>query len=73
MGDRMNLFSLIFKLLGQKKIPAYEYTLDGAERLTADNDSLRMCLTVSASIGEQRKLKDRRDSVLVIETVMVLR
>jgi gliding motility associated protien GldN len=30
---RMNLFTLIFKLLADKKIPAYEYTLDGNEQL----------------------------------------
>ena len=68
MGDRMNLFSLIFKLLGQKKIPAYEYTLDGTERLTADNEiKFKDVLDRFSIYYEQRKLKDRRDSVLVIE------
>ena len=30
-GDRMNLFTTIFRLLAQNKIPAYEYQLDGTE------------------------------------------
>lgn len=34
MGDRMNLFTHIFKLLAENKIPAYEYLLDGTEQLT---------------------------------------
>lgn len=36
IGDRMNLFTLIFKLIADGKIPAYEYRLDGTEALTAD-------------------------------------
>ncbi|WP_321519401.1 gliding motility protein GldN [uncultured Bacteroides sp.] len=37
IGDKMNLFTLIFKLIADGKIPAYEYHLDGTEALTADN------------------------------------
>ncbi|WP_321438910.1 gliding motility protein GldN [uncultured Bacteroides sp.] len=37
IGDRMNLFTLIFKLLADGKIPAYEYRLDGNEVLTAES------------------------------------
>jgi len=37
MGDKMNLFTLIFKLMAEGKIPAYEYRLDGTEVLTSDN------------------------------------
>lgn len=37
IGKRMNLFTFIFKLLAEGKIPAYEYRLDGMEVLTADN------------------------------------
>ena len=44
MDDRMNLFSLIFKLLATKKIPVYEYQLDGVERfLLIKRLSLSMC------------------------------
>lgn len=35
IGDKMNLFTLIFKLLADGKIPAYEYRLDGNESLVA--------------------------------------
>ena len=32
-GNKMNLFATVFRLLAQKKIPAYEYQLlDGTER-----------------------------------------
>lgn len=68
MGERMNLFTLVFKLLAQKKIPAYEYTLDGTERLTSDNEiKFRDVLDRFSIYYEQKKLKDRRDSVLVID------
>lgn len=36
MGERTNLFTLIFKLLSEKKIPAYEYLLDGSEQLAPE-------------------------------------
>ncbi|NDW13042.1 gliding motility protein GldN [Bacteroides sp. 214] len=34
MNDKQNLITTMFKLLAEKKIPAYEYMLDGTERLT---------------------------------------
>lgn len=37
VGNRVNLFTFIFKLLAENKIPAYEYRLDGTEVLTEDN------------------------------------
>ena len=37
IGNRMNLFTFIFKLMAEGKIPAYEYRLDGTESLTAEN------------------------------------
>ena len=37
IGDKMNLFTLIFKLIADGKIPAYEYRLDGTEVLTTDS------------------------------------
>lgn len=68
IGDRMNLFSLIFKLLAQKKIPAYEYLLDGTERLTPDSEiKFKDVLDRFSIYYEQKKLKDRKDSVLVID------
>lgn len=68
IGDRVNLFTLIFKLLAQKKIPAYEYRLDGTERLTADNEiKFRDVLDRFSIYYEQKKLKNRKDSVLMID------
>ncbi len=37
VGNRMNLFTYVFKLLAENKIPAYEYRLDGTEVLTPEN------------------------------------
>lgn len=37
MGEQMNLFTLLFKLLLNDEIPAYEYRLDGTEQLSAEN------------------------------------
>ena len=35
-GNKMNLFTTMFRLLAQKKIPAYAYQLDGTERFQKD-------------------------------------
>lgn len=37
IGEQMNLFTLLFKLLLNDEIPAYEYRLDGTELLTVEN------------------------------------
>lgn len=37
VGNRMNLFTYVFKLLAENKIAAYEYRLDGTEVLTPEN------------------------------------
>lgn len=37
IGKQMNLFTLLFKLLLNNEIPAYEYRLDGTEQLTTDS------------------------------------
>lgn len=36
-GDKMNLFTYLFKLVMRKDVKAYEYTIDGNENLTAKN------------------------------------
>lgn len=36
-GDKMNLFTYLFKLVMRKEIKAYEYTIDGNENLTQKN------------------------------------
>ncbi|MDL2305373.1 gliding motility protein GldN [Bacteroides sp. OttesenSCG-928-D19] len=68
VGERMNLFTLIFKLLAEKKIPAYEYLLDGTERLTPEYKvEFRDILDRFQIYYEQQKAEGRRDSVLVVE------
>lgn len=37
LGDRVNFFTLVFRLILEGKISAYEYRLDGNELFTADN------------------------------------
>lgn len=36
-GDKMNLFTYLFKLVMRKQVKAYEYTIDGNENLAAKN------------------------------------
>ncbi|MCQ2077319.1 MAG: gliding motility protein GldN [Bacteroidaceae bacterium] len=36
-GDRVNLFTLLFQLLNEGKIPAYKYSLDGLENFNKEN------------------------------------
>ncbi len=68
MGDRMNLFSLIFKLIATKKIPAYEYQLDGVERLSADKQvNFKDILDRFGIYYEQKKLKNMKDSVMMVD------
>ena len=68
IGDRMNLFSTIFKLLGSKKISAYEYQLDGIERLTPQAEvSFKDILDRFDIYYQEKKLRNRQDSVLVID------
>ena len=68
IGDRMNMFSLIFKLLGSKKIPAYEYQLDGVERLTPSAEvSFKDILDRFDIYYQEKKLRNRQDSVLIID------
>lgn len=67
-GDRRNLFSTIFKLLGQKKISAYEYQLDGTERFTKDNKvNLLDVLDRFQIYYERREVEGRKEPALVIE------
>ena len=66
-GDRMNLFTTLFRLLAQKKINAYEYQLDGTEHFTESaRISLRDVLDRFQIYYEMKKVKNRRDSVMSI-------
>lgn len=37
-GDRMNLFTYLFKLMMRKQIKAYNYTIDGKEDFSTSNE-----------------------------------
>lgn len=66
-GDRTNLFTTMFRLLAQKKIPAYEYQLDGTERFRKDAEvTFRDVLDRFQIYYELKKVENRRDSVLSI-------
>ncbi len=68
IGDRVNMFSLIFKLLGSKKINAYEYQLDGVERLTPSAEiSFKDILNRFDIYYQEKKLRNQQDSVLIID------
>ena len=64
---RTNLFTALFRLLAQKKITAYEYQLDGTERLTKENAvTFREVLDRFQIYYELKPSKSRRDSVISI-------
>lgn len=67
IGDRMNLFSLIFKLLSEGKIPAYEYRLDGTEVMTPGNKINFKDVLDRFHIYYTEKVEGRRDTILVID------
>ena len=60
-GNRMNLFTTLFRLLAQKKIPAYEYQLDGTERFQKDAEiTFRDVLDRFQIYYELKKVANRR-------------
>lgn len=66
-GNKMNLFTTLFRLLAQKKVPAYEYQLDGTERFQKDAEvTFRDVLDRFQIYYELKKVPNRRDSVLSI-------
>lgn len=66
-GDRMNLFTTIFRLLAQNKIPAYEYQLDGTEHFQESyKTTFRDVLDRFQIYYELKKVANRRDSVISI-------
>ncbi len=66
-GSKMNLFTTMFRLLAQKKIPAYEYQLDGTERFQKDAEvTFREVLDRFQIYYEMKKVANRRDSVLSV-------
>lgn len=66
IGNRMNLFNLIFKMLAEGKVNAYEYRLDGTENLTADNRIKLVDVLDRFHIYYEEKV-DRRDTTYVVD------
>lgn len=67
LGDRMNLFTFIFRLLAEGKIPAYEYRLDGTEVLTSENVVNFKDVLERFHIYYEEKPDGRRDTLLIID------
>lgn len=66
-GEKVNLFTALFRLVAQKKITAYEYQLDGTERFAKENQvSFRDVLDRFQIYYELKPSKSRRDSVISI-------
>lgn len=67
IGDRMNLFSLLFKLMSEGKVPAYEYRLDGTEVMTSQNKINFKDVLDRFHIYYTEKVEGRRDTMLIID------
>ena len=64
----MNLFTLIFRLLADRKLMAYEYTLDGSDQLTASRRADFKDILDKYHIYYRRKrIAATNDTVFVIE------
>lgn len=62
MGDQMNLFTLLFKLMLNDEIPAYEYRLDGTEVMTSENK-----VKVTDLLDRFHVLYEEKDKKLVVD------
>lgn len=68
IGDKMNLFSTIFKLAIEKKIKIYEYNIDGNEQFDDASIINPKDMLDRFSIYYREKLvNNRRDTVIVID------
>lgn len=65
-GDRMNLFSFLFRLIRSGQIKAYEYTLDGNEHFDAKhNMPLRKILDTYEIYYEEVETKDGKKGLRI--------
>lgn len=65
-GDRMNLFTYIFRLISQGQIKAYEYTLDGNEHFDQRHQiSLRKILDTYEIYYEEVDTKDGKKGLRI--------
>lgn len=62
LGEQMNLFTLLFKLLLNDEIPAYEYRLDGTEVMTSENK-----VKVTDMLDRFHVLYEEKDKKLVVD------
>lgn len=62
LNGQMNLFTLLFKLLLDDEIPAYEYRLDGTEVLTAENK-----VNVRDVLDRFHVLYEEKDGKIVVD------
>lgn len=68
LDGKVNLFTLLFRLLAEDKIPAYEYRLDGTELMTAGNKiKFKEMLDRFHIYYQQKKQKGNRDTLLVVD------
>lgn len=67
-GNRMNTFTLIFKLLADRKLQAYEYTLDGNEQFDdAHKADFKDVLDRFHIYYRRKRIAATNDTVFVVE------
>lgn len=71
LDGKENLITIIFKLLTEKRIPAYEYLLDGTERLTSQYEINLSDIFDRFRIPYQQQ-RVGRDSLLIINNEDIL-
>lgn len=62
-GDRMNLFTYLFRLVLQKKVKAYEYTLDGNEHFDAKHQVSATKIMDTYEIYYEKVEKDGKTAI----------
>lgn len=66
--DRMNLFTMIFKLLADRKLQAYEYTLDGNEQFdNAHKANFKDILDRFHVYYRRKRIAATNDTVFVVD------
>lgn len=66
IGNRMNLFTYMFKLILEDKIPVYEYRMDGNENLIEENKTTVQDLLDRFHIYYEERVEGR-DTTLIVD------
>lgn len=67
-GNRMNMFTMIFKLLADRKLQAYEYTLDGIEQFDNGHKAdFKEILDRFHILYRRKRIAATNDTVFVVE------